>query len=53
MDNKPVPARAENYLEQLKEEWLKAANNSGSDLIPLLRETVHNWVLNDLEEKHV
>ncbi len=45
--------RAHLYLEQLKEEWLKAADESAdnANLIPLLQETIREWMPKDLAEE--
>lgn len=51
MENNKALERAESYLEQLKEEWSKTASENDGSLIPLLQESVREWIPQALTEE--
>ena len=48
MSDRTVLDRAESFLDELKEEWSKAIENSDGNLIPLLQESTRDWTPSEL-----
>lgn len=43
--------RAENHLQQLKEDWIRIAEQNSGNVIPLLQETLRDWTPNSMMDE--
>lgn len=43
--------RAENHLQQLKEDWIRIAEQNSGNVIPLLQETLRDWTPNTMMDE--